>query len=278
VLYILLLIAVVLWLALTGSYDPPRPHGVVRFREKPDTGGDHSEPSRPSVYAPRRQEWWQERWINRVIDGDTVELFSGERVRMVGIDAPESVHPEKPPEPYGEEASLALWSLLSRDTYTVNGARVWLEFTTRTRDVHGRTLAYLYRASDGMLLDAEMARIGAARAWTGDGDPHEVVITQLERAARTEKLGMWSDDWLAASPMPKRAKAWPTYTETEENTPPPIRPQVSPEHQTLEDLRRATVEAQMARIRANNPGFSQPLVHPDSKLVSNHPEDDEIPF
>ena len=43
--------------------------------------------------------------VKRVIDGDTIMLESGERVRLIGVDTPESVHPKKPVEKFGKEAA-----------------------------------------------------------------------------------------------------------------------------------------------------------------------------
>jgi micrococcal nuclease len=43
--------------------------------------------------------------VKRVIDGDTIMLESGERVRLIGVDTPETVHPKKPVEKFGKEAS-----------------------------------------------------------------------------------------------------------------------------------------------------------------------------
>lgn len=96
-----------------------------------------------------------ERWaeIGRVIDGDTVTLASGERVRLVGINAPEAE------EPGGARATAFLRSVLR------SGTRVGLNVDDlRPRDRYGRTLAVVFVSLDGRLinLNAELLRSGLA--------------------------------------------------------------------------------------------------------------------
>ena len=71
--------------------------------------------------------------VQRVIDGDTIELENGETVRYIGIDTPETKHPEKGIEYYGQEAYLANKNL-------VEGKTVRLEFDVKERDKYGRLL------------------------------------------------------------------------------------------------------------------------------------------
>ena len=72
------------------------------------------------------------------IDGDTVVLDGGKRVRLIGVDTPETVHPTKPVEYFGREASAF--------TKLVEGQEVYLEYEqgSPTRDRYGRTLGYVY--------------------------------------------------------------------------------------------------------------------------------------
>ena len=44
--------------------------------------------------------------VGRVVDGDTLLLTNGEYVRLIGVDTPETKHPEKPVERFGKEAYL----------------------------------------------------------------------------------------------------------------------------------------------------------------------------
>src|SRR5262245_18046734 len=59
---------------------------------------------KPKVPAPDFSKL-QSVKVVRVIDGDTIEVEGGEKVRLVGVDTPETVHPSKPVERYGKEAS-----------------------------------------------------------------------------------------------------------------------------------------------------------------------------
>ena len=56
--------------------------------------------------------------VNRVVDGDTVRIdYQGEdvSVRLIGVDTPETVHPRRPVEPFGPEATQFLIALLARE-------------------------------------------------------------------------------------------------------------------------------------------------------------------
>ena len=84
------------------------------------------------------------------MDGDTLVLDGGERVRLIGVDTPETVHPNKPVERFGKEASAFTKEL-------TDGKRVRLEFeqgSART-DRYGRTLAYVY-LEDGRLVKSSV--------------------------------------------------------------------------------------------------------------------------
>jgi micrococcal nuclease len=80
--------------------------------------------------------------VKRVIDGDTIMLESGERVRLIGVNTPETVHPKKAVEAFGKEAS----AFTKR---TVEGKLVRLEFDPlaggrEQKDRYKRTLAYVF--------------------------------------------------------------------------------------------------------------------------------------
>ena len=66
---------------------------------------------------------------------DTLVLDGGERIRLIGVDTPETVHPQKPVEYYGKEASAFTKRL-------AEGQEVRLEYDQQRRDHYGRTLAY----------------------------------------------------------------------------------------------------------------------------------------
>ena len=75
--------------------------------------------------------------VARVVDGDTVELESGERVRYIGVDTPETKHPSKPVQCYGREAS-------KRNKELVEGKEVLLEKDVSNTDRYDRLLRYIY--------------------------------------------------------------------------------------------------------------------------------------
>jgi micrococcal nuclease len=75
--------------------------------------------------------------VKRVIDGDTILLVNEERVRLIGVDTPETKHPQKPVERFGKEAYLFTKSM-------VEGKNVRLEYDQQRRDKYKRLLAYVY--------------------------------------------------------------------------------------------------------------------------------------
>ena len=75
--------------------------------------------------AAEEGEKW--RTVERVIDGDTIVLEGGERIRLIGVDTPETVHPTKPVERFGKEASAYTRS-------SAEGKRVRLEYESGNRE------------------------------------------------------------------------------------------------------------------------------------------------
>ena len=129
--------------------------------------------------------------VIRVVDGDTVVLsLDGvkTRIRLIGIDTPETVHPQKPVEHYGQEASTFLKNLL-------RGESVSLEYETEaaTTDKYGRTLAYLYRAPDGLFVNAEIVRQGYGHAYTRFSFKYMEQFREYERIAREAGKGLWAE-------------------------------------------------------------------------------------
>lgn len=125
--------------------------------------------------------------VDRVIDGDTIELSTGERVRYIGIDTPETVHPSKPVEYYGKEAS-------EFNKRLVEGKQVRLEFDIQLTDKYGRTLAYVY-LMDGTFVNAELVKQGYARVSTYPPNvKHTDEFLSLEREARGGRRGLWQGE------------------------------------------------------------------------------------
>lgn len=122
--------------------------------------------------------------VRRVIDGDTIKLTNGERVRYIGINTPETKHPVKGVEPFGHEASEANRRL-------VEGKQVRLEFDVQRRDRFGRLLAYVY-LMDGTFINLELVRQGYAQVATYPPNvKHQAEFLEAQREARTAKRGLW---------------------------------------------------------------------------------------
>jgi micrococcal nuclease len=126
--------------------------------------------------------------VVRVVDGDTirVELPSGEEaVRYIGIDTPESVEPGSPVECFARRASAFNERL-------VRGEKVRLVRDVEERDRYGRLLAYVYRARDGLFVNAELVRRGYATVATFPPNvAHEDEFRRLAGEARLSGRGLW---------------------------------------------------------------------------------------
>jgi micrococcal nuclease len=140
--------------------------------------------------------------VKRVVDGDTIHvLIDGHdfTVRYIGMNAPESVKPGTPVEPYGKEASAANQKL-------VGGQQVILEKDVSETDQYGRLLRDVWlRQGDGYLLvDYDLVVRGFAEVSTFP--PDVKYVKQLlagEKWARDHDVGLWSlPDPGAAFPTP----------------------------------------------------------------------------
>ena len=126
--------------------------------------------------------------VARVIDGDTIELASGQRVRYIGVDTPEThrrdggrwvtVH-----EAYGKEAEA-----FNREL--VEGKHVRLEYDVQPRDKYNRLLAYIYVGDT--FVNAELLRQGYAHQLTIPPDvKYAEQFRALVREAREAQRGLW---------------------------------------------------------------------------------------
>ena len=124
--------------------------------------------------------------VVRVVDGDTIVLANGERIRYIGIDTPETKHPNKPVQYFGKEASEANKRL-------VEGKMVRLEYDVQQTDRYGRTLAYVY-LEDGTFVNAWLVENGYARVSTYPPNvKYQQRFLELEKKAREAKLGLWGE-------------------------------------------------------------------------------------
>jgi micrococcal nuclease len=126
--------------------------------------------------------------VERVVDGDTVVVEAGgrrDRVRLTGIDTPETVKPDSEVECFGPEAGARAAELL-------DGARVRLEYDVETTDRYGRQLAYVFRTADGLFVNEALLRGGYAERFRTT--PNRRYVDRLiaaEAAAQRAGAGLW---------------------------------------------------------------------------------------
>ncbi|MGQ9474147.1 MAG: thermonuclease family protein [Candidatus Caldatribacteriaceae bacterium] len=126
----------------------------------------------------------EEYLVIRVLDGDTIELAGKEKVRYIGVDAPELGHSQKEAEYYAQEAYR-----INREL--VEGKKVTLEFDVQKRDRYGRMLAYVY--VDGLMVNEWLVANGYARVATFPPNvKYADRFRQLEREARRKGFGLWA--------------------------------------------------------------------------------------
>ena len=136
--------------------------------------------------------------ITRVVDGDTASVLvdgSERRVRFLGVDTPETVHPNKPVQFYGKEASN-----FTKESLT--GKRVWLEYDASPQDRYNRHLAYIWTAKpddineDSISRDMFNAKLllgGYAKVMIiKPNKRYEKEFRKFEEEARNSKRGLWS--------------------------------------------------------------------------------------
>jgi micrococcal nuclease len=128
---------------------------------------------------------------SRVVDGDTIHLSDGRKVRLIGVDTPETVHPSKPVERFGKEASAYTKAL-------VEGKEVVLDYDQEKTDKYGRTLAYVY-LKDGTHVNAAIIQNGYGFAYTKYPFKYMEQFRNLERIAREQKKGLWADETQTAN-------------------------------------------------------------------------------
>jgi micrococcal nuclease len=159
------------WLILFAVISAVALHGLVRPRR--DGLGGHA-----SAAAT----------VTRVVDGDTVRVsIEGRRdtVRYIGVDTPETHRPGTEVQCFGPAAT-------QYNRRLVAGRAVLLRTDAEPRDRYGRLLAYVYRRSDGLFVNAALVRDGfAAILSIPPNVAHADELRSLERRARLGGEGMW---------------------------------------------------------------------------------------
>src|SRR3989344_5947281 len=121
--------------------------------------------------------------VTRVIDGDTIDIEGGQKVRYIGIDTPETVDPRKPVQCFGVEAS-------NKNKELVSGKRVRLEKDVSETDKYGRLLRYIYIGDT--FVNLELVKQGFAYASTYPPDvKYQSQFTEAQRQAKEQNKGLW---------------------------------------------------------------------------------------
>ncbi len=133
-----------------------------------------------SGYSPRTEAVRCE----RIVDGDTIKLTDGRRVRYIGVDTPETKHPSKPVEFFGKQASRYNKSIVS-------GNRLVLDYDVERKDRYGRTLAYVHRGDT--FVNARLVAGGYAQTLTYPPNVRYASLFRwLQERARAHNRGLWS--------------------------------------------------------------------------------------
>ena len=135
--------------------------------------------------------------VSRAVDGDTLKLENGERVRLIGIDTPEMHESEKL---YRDSArskqDISTIQKLGRRAYEftknlVEGKRVSLEFDVEKHDKYGRLLAYVY-LKDGTFVNGKIVEEGFASLMTIPPNvKYADLFFKLYQEARNNRRGLW---------------------------------------------------------------------------------------
>ncbi len=190
-------------------------HIVATAKEIPETD-EFAEPELKSEEIVENFENSNETYlITRVIDGDTIEVIidnKKETVRYIGVDTPETVHPSKPVQCFGLEAS-------NKNKELVAGKRVKLVKDISNTDKYGRLLRYVY--VDDIFVNLKLVEEGFANASSYPPDvKHNELFRQAEQKARAGKIGLWGDTCSNNRTQTTTImEAKQTYTSSIQNTP-----------------------------------------------------------
>lgn len=125
--------------------------------------------------------------VKRVVDGDTFETKEGDKVRLIGMDTPETVKPGSPVEDYGKEASAFTKKELT-------GKEVIMFADVEDKDRYGRLLRYVFLKTSDTMFNEILVREGYANIATFPPNvTYADTFRKLEKEAREKKRGLWAD-------------------------------------------------------------------------------------
>ena len=136
-------------------------------------------------------------YVERVVDGDTLKLSGGERVRLIGVDTPEVHYSDKLlRDAKRQNKDIRVIQELGRKASEFTkklcgGKKVRLEFDVEKRDKYGRLLAYVY-LEDGTFVNAKIMEEGYGQVMTIPPNvKYAGLFLQLQRQARDGRKGLW---------------------------------------------------------------------------------------
>lgn len=180
-------------IAAVPSSPTPTPSPTIKITPESSPTVEATSESSPLIEGIKGVE----ATVARVIDGDTIELSTGEKVRYIGVDTPETVDPRTAPQCLGKEAS-------NKNKELVEGKKVTLETDVSDKDKYGRLLRYVY--VEGKMVNETIVREGFAKASSYPPDvKYQDKFREAEQSARNNKWGLWSDICNNPSPTPKAA-------------------------------------------------------------------------
>ena len=200
---------IVLAMALTASAHPGKlDKNGGHFDKETGEYHYHKGPNALESLELRRNTVYKAK-IERVVDGDTAIItflfddgskYLKERVRFLGVDTPETVHPNKPVQYYGKEAS-------NFTKQNLDGKTVWLQTDVEVKDRYGRMLAYVWlkeptkkqlddeSAIRKYMFNAILLEGGYAQLMTiQPNSRYANIFVHIQREAREQKKGLWGKD------------------------------------------------------------------------------------
>lgn len=148
--------------------------------------------------APKPENFVGYYVVEAVVDGDTIKV-KGQSIRYIGVDTPETKHPQKPIECFGPEAA-------EKNKELVLGKKVYLEGDSRDRDRNNRPLRYVW-LENGIFVNELLINDGYGEADINYGKlKYGDKFLRAEDEAKTRKLGLWGSCKVEEKPAKKQNK------------------------------------------------------------------------
>lgn len=180
-----------LWFGFNPVYQKPTPGVSTLGSAGLHTGSESLSPEYPADDEPGSSVPGidgEKAFVSKVVDGDTVELSNAKRVRLLGVDTPETKDPRKSVQCFGKEASSETKKLLE-------GKTVILQKDVSETDKYGRILRFIFLPlPDGnyLFVNDYLIREGFAKVLTIPPDvKYAEQFLEAQREARENKKGLW---------------------------------------------------------------------------------------